>query len=437
MNTNTESQNDTIDGQITVVETDKAMATLDPAKYAAVAFEPFKAKLAAAKRAAKKAEYNIATKEGMKQAKELRASFRDIRTGIESARKEAKGPILEAGKKVDAVAKELTDEVAPHEDKYAAEIAAEEARIEEEKQRKLAEERARIEAIEQRIAHIRNIPQSLVAVDSATISARLEELTGKRLEPAMYDEHLESAVNALNATIDKLGNMITEAMEREAEAKRIAEERAELARLKAEQEAREKAEREAEAERQRQMAEMRAQQEASAAALKRQQDQMTAIMEIQGLAAALQAAGEDRNPDAIEAALKKALTFNPEDFGPMTAMARMARDAAIPLLESLMDAVPVPEVPEVEPVHYSAPEESARGVRIIGIDLSPEGDAAVVTDIPVLQEPMRVEPQPVKPTDDELIELVMRTYGESRKTVLDWLAEINYVAAYEKLAEQA
>ncbi|HWV64108.1 MAG TPA: hypothetical protein VN019_10785, partial [Oxalicibacterium sp.] len=174
-------------------------------------------------------------------------------------------------------------------------------------------------------------------------------------------------------------------------------------------------------------------QEAAAAQLQRQQDQMAAIMEIQGLATALEAAGKSGDADAIEAALKKALTFNPEDFGPMTAMARMARDATIPLLESLMDALPMPDVLDPEPVHYAKAEE---GARIIGIDLTPEGDATVVVDIPVLQEPMRVEPAPVKPSDDDLIELVMRTYGESRKTVLDWLAEINYLAAYEKLAEQ-
>lgn len=433
MNTNNEPQNDTIDGHIAEVST--ALVTFNPTQYAMTALEPFKVKLAAAKRAAKKADYDIATKDGMKQAKELRASFRDIRTGIENARKEAKGPILEAGKKVDAVAKELTDEVAPHEEKYAKEIAAEEARIEEEKQRKLAAERARIEAIEQRIAHIRNIPASLVSADSATITAKLEELTAKRLEPTMYDEHLEDAVNALNTTIDALGNLITKALEREAEQKRIAAERAELERLRAEQAAREKAEREAEAERQRQMADLRAQQEAAAAAMKKQQDQMNAIMEIQGLAAALAAAGQDRDEKTIKAALVKARAFNPADFGDMTAMAKMARDATLPMLEEMLAAIPAPAAPEPDQVLYSPVEE---GTHIIGIDLSPAGDATVTVDIPaVVHEPMRVELAPFRPSDEEIIYLVSRTYNESRKTVLGWLAEIDYAAAYDRQEAQA
>jgi hypothetical protein len=433
MNTNTD--NNTIDGAITEVKTANALATFDPAQYAALALDPFKAQLAAAKRAAKKAEFDITTTAGMKEAKALRASFRDIRIGIENARKAAKEPILEAGRKVEAAAKELTAEVVPHEQKYEQQIKDEEARVEAEKQAKIAAERARIEAIEQRIAHIRNIPASMASADSATIDAKLGELVVKRLEPAMYEEHLEDAINALNATIDALTGMYHAAVAREAEAKRVAEERAELARLKAEQEAREKAEREAEAQRQRELAEARSQQEAAAAALARQQEQMAAIMEIQGLAAALQAAGEDRNPDAIEAAMKKAVTFNPGDFGAMTAMARMARDAVIPLLENLMDALPVPAVPEPDPVQY---EPTREVTRIIGIDLTPEGDAVSEPIGAVVQEPMRVEPEPAAgPTDDDIIELMMKQFGMSAKEALDRLALINYARAYDKLAEQA
>lgn len=122
-----------------------APITFDAKAYAASVFDPFKRQISNAKRAAAKVvAYDIATTAGMAQAKELRASFRDIRTSVENVRKERKAPIIEAGKLLDQRAAELKAEVEPLEDKYDAEIKAEEQRKEAEKQRKLAEERARV-----------------------------------------------------------------------------------------------------------------------------------------------------------------------------------------------------------------------------------------------------------------------------------------------------
>lgn len=238
MNASTEN---TIEGAIVEVKPDTALVTIDPAKYAAAAFESYKKEFQAAKRAATKAgTFDITTSAGMKQAKELRASFRTIRTAIENARKAAKAPVIEAGKKIDEVAKEFTAEVEPHEDKYDQAVKAEEKRQADEKAAKEAAERARIEAIESRIAHIRAIPVAMGQAASEAITAKIEELLAKRLEPAMYEEHLEAAVNALNDTIDQLRELHTLALTREADARRAAEERAELERLRAENEERER-----------------------------------------------------------------------------------------------------------------------------------------------------------------------------------------------------
>jgi hypothetical protein len=428
------TDNNTIDGQIAEVKAlDNALVILNPQQFATELFKPFEDQLASAKRAASRVKYDIATKEGMTKAKELRATFVSIRTTADKAKTAAKRPIDESGKLILAHFNKLAEAAKAEEAKHDQAIKDEEARIEAEKQAKIAAERVRIEAIEGRIAHIRGIPEKFRDAESEVVQAMLDKMLQTQLEPAKYDEHLEEALTEWNRTIDTLRNLHQQALAREEEARRVAAERAELERLRAEQAERERAERAAEAERQRQMADMRAQQEAAAAALARQQEQMTAIMEIQGLAAALQAAGEDRNPDAIEAALKKAVSFNPSEFGAMTAMARMARDSVIPMLESLMDALPMPEVPDPEPVTYAPAEE---GARIIGIDLTPEGDAVPQPIGAAVQEPMRVEPEPTPgPTDDDIIELMMNEFHMSTKEVLDRLALFNFARAYDKLAE--
>lgn len=406
MTTNTAPDNNTIDGQITEVANVTALATFNPTEYAAAAMEPFKVKLTAAKRAAKRAEFDITTTAGMKEAKVLRASFRDIRTGIENARKEAKGPILEAGKKVDAVAKELTDEVVPHEQKYDAAIKAEEDRIEAEKQAKIAAERARIEAIEGRISHIRNLSKQLAQADSATLSAKVEELATKRLDPAMYDEHLEDAVNALNAAVDELRVLHQQALAREAEERRVAEERAELARLKAEQAERERAEREAEAERQR--------------LARAEADRI----EAERRAAAEREADLMRQLEAMKAQIA----------------ASQPQPAAAPAVDLAAPGADATVTAEIEQDHT--------GIIVGHVQVSSTAPADAPLDIvdepvpyvapTVLREPMRVEPAPrPRPADMEIIELVANKYGESLKTALDWLANINFARAYDQLTEKA
>lgn len=237
MNTATQAApEDVIEGAIAEVKTDNALVTIDPTKYAAAAFEPYKKDFAAAKRAASKAgPIAISTPAGMKQAKELRTSFRTIRTAVENARKAAKEPVLEAGKKIDLVAKEFTAEVVPFEDKFDKLVKDEEQRLEDEKQARIAAERARIEAIENRLAAIKGLPARNASKSSAEIQTVLEELRAKQIDPALYDEFLEDAITSLNTSIDELTRMYDIAVEREAAARKAEEDARELARLKAEQ----------------------------------------------------------------------------------------------------------------------------------------------------------------------------------------------------------
>lgn len=238
--------------------------TFDAKGYVAAVFDPFKRQIAKAKREASKVDaYDITTTAGMSKAKELRAMFRDIRTGVENTRKERKAPIIESGKLLDARASEIKAEVEPFEDKYDREIKDEETRKEAEKQRKLTEERARIEAIENRIAHIRNATTRHLKSDSAAIAKEIEQYTVLRLDPADYQELLEDALNAVNKTLDDLETMRLQAVEIEAAQRKAEEDARELARLREETAARER--REAEEKAQRDAAEKLKADEAAAA----------------------------------------------------------------------------------------------------------------------------------------------------------------------------
>lgn len=268
-----------------------ALITIKPEKYVTEVFAGYKKQLTKAKRDAKDVTYDITTTVGMELAKKLRASFREIRTSAESTRKERKAPIIQIGKLLDEKYKELEADIRPFEDKYDADIKAEEKRKEEEKQRKIAEERARVEAIENRIANIRTLPNRHIQSDSATIAKVIDGQSMLVLDPADFEEHLEDAINAVNASLVELENLRKIAVAREEEAKRIEAERAELTRLRAEREAEEK--RRADEEARRAAEEAKRQAEITAAA----EAQAKRIAELEAMLAASKAPVVEVTPE--------------------------------------------------------------------------------------------------------------------------------------------
>lgn len=268
------------------------LLTIKPENYVAEVFKPFKTELRAAIRAASKTpDYDITTTAGLTVAKQLRATFKAIRTSAENTRKERKAPILEIGKLLDTRYKELEAEIKPHEDKYDAEVKAEEERKQRIKDEEIARERARIEAIENRLANIRNIPSRHLQSSSDAIRKEIDEQSTLVLDPNDYDEFHEDAIAAVNAVLVELERMRKIAAEREAEQARIEAERKELARLKAENDAREKREREEREAREREEAQRKAEQEAAAAAQARR---------IAELEAQLAAANKAKEPEQKE-----------------------------------------------------------------------------------------------------------------------------------------
>lgn len=222
--------------------------TIDPETYVTEVFNPFRAELEILKAEAETVTYDIATTAGMKTAVEHRAKFRDMRVNAEKARKERKAPILEIGKLLDSRYKEIEAEITPFETRFDNDIKQEESRKEAERQAKIAAERARIDAIKSLIAIIRDLPLQAVGKSSAEISAMIGNLVNEPIDDR-YQEFLDEAKAVRLDVLDKLAKAETAqrgieiaADTQRQEAARLAEEREELAKLRAEAEARRSAE---------------------------------------------------------------------------------------------------------------------------------------------------------------------------------------------------
>lgn len=186
------------------------------------------------------------TPAGMKQAIAGRAAWRTPRLAVEAARRAAKAPVLELGRKVDAFAKDLTAKLLEGENNYDEQIKAEETRREQEKAAKAEAERQRVQAHHDRINNdIRIVPASMAGESSDRISRTLADVEGIVIDDsfeefkALAQTAKDEAVEHLRALLEKRVADEQEAArlksEQEAEAARLKAEREELARLRAEQ----------------------------------------------------------------------------------------------------------------------------------------------------------------------------------------------------------
>jgi len=191
--------------------------------------------------------YEVGTKDGMTAAKDARKELRSLRTALEDKRKELKAPALERSRLIDAEAKDITEKIVALEQPIAAQIEAEETRLEREKQARIDAEAKRVDTHRKRIEAIRGIPAQLTGRSAEVISKALETLKENRLG-AEFEEFEREAQAEQTIAIATITGMLAGAQAQEAEAAKIAAERAELARLqkeRAERDAKEEAERKA------------------------------------------------------------------------------------------------------------------------------------------------------------------------------------------------
>jgi hypothetical protein len=199
------------------------LITIEPKKYVALVFEPFKTKLASAIEADAEVTFDITTTAGMAIAVKRRAVFRDdVRLATEAARKFRKAPILEIGKLLDESAKAIIAEAAPFESKYDDAITAEIRRKEAIQVEKRRVEEERQKAVQAGIDSIKAYVVSVAGKSSAEIDKASLELDFREITLEEFGDRTGEATQAKILTLEKLSEMFDEALAREQEAIRVA-----------------------------------------------------------------------------------------------------------------------------------------------------------------------------------------------------------------------
>jgi colicin import membrane protein len=187
--------------------------------------------------------YDVSTIKGLDIAKKDRKEVRDLRVALEAKRVELKAPALERSRLIDAEAKTLTAALVELEKPIDEQIKAEERRKEAEKAAREQAEREAAAAVQARIDMIRGFAVIPAGVKAAGIKVAIDNLTAIEVTLEAYGERAGDAAHAKTQTLARMEELHAAAVAHEAEQDRIAAEREELARQRAEQEAREKAER--------------------------------------------------------------------------------------------------------------------------------------------------------------------------------------------------
>lgn len=227
--------------ELTVIERASAVLSFDETKAALLPLVEASARIV-----------SITNGAGYSEAQSARMKLKNTRVEIEKRGKAAREDATQFSKAVIAKEKELVGVIAPEEDRLQALQDEWDAAIAREKAAKAEAERMRIFAIRQNIDVMRSIPLRAVGATVAQIAEALDlaseplafdaqELTGEAL--AAQADAVAALTVALDAAKADEIRREYERKEREAEAARIAAERAELERLAKEQAERDAAER--------------------------------------------------------------------------------------------------------------------------------------------------------------------------------------------------
>lgn len=179
-------------------------------------------------------QYDLTTTAGDKAARAARLELVSLRTTLEKRRKEFKAPALELGKMIDAEASRITAEIVALETPIDSQIKADEARRAAEKAAKEkaeAERKAKLQAgVDSVTAFIRMAQQP--GMTAERLAKGVTMLEGMAFPPEQWQDYTEAAVKAHADALAYLKSAHAGAVEREAEAARLAAERAELERMR-------------------------------------------------------------------------------------------------------------------------------------------------------------------------------------------------------------
>ena len=153
------------------------------------------------------------------------------RNKVEKVRKRLKEPALSFGKLVDSKAKELKEAMADTEQKLFIERNKVEKYEQVQQQKKIDAELARQTKIENMVSDLRMVPGNAIGMDSERLTKLYE--TVEIPQESVFEERFDEAIEIYKDTINKLETMIetaqyaekAEALAKEAEAKRQAEQK--------------------------------------------------------------------------------------------------------------------------------------------------------------------------------------------------------------------
>lgn len=184
--------------------------------------------------------FDVSTASGMTVAKNARAEIREPRYEVEKIRKAAKAPILALGKHLDNEAARITAALEEIEQPIDSLIKTEETRKEAEKAEKARIDQERIDSLRAKVEKIRRHADLAVGKSPDEITALTANVALVEISVEHFGEFSGEALQAQNETIDRLNELHAKAVEHEAEQLRLAAEREELNRLRAEQAERER-----------------------------------------------------------------------------------------------------------------------------------------------------------------------------------------------------
>jgi hypothetical protein len=181
--------------------------------------------------------YDVTTKAGMDDAKFARREIRTTRTGLERMRKELKEPALRRCQLIDGEAKGITMRLIAIEDPIDKMITTEEQRVENEKREKERLEVLRVSHIKERIEMLNGMPTW--GASAADIMARLRVVSDVPIDES-FGEYSDAAAIVKAGSMSRLSIMHADALA-------VEQEQENLRRVAAETEAKMAAEREANA----------------------------------------------------------------------------------------------------------------------------------------------------------------------------------------------
>lgn len=336
--------------------------------------------------------FDVTTTKGMDEAKQARLTLREPRYEVERIRKAAKAPLLALGKKLDEDAKRITAEIEKLEGPIDQQIKNEEARKERERAERAAAEAARVQLIQERIGDIRGVV-SVRFSDAANVLEHIGDIERIVIDDS-FAEFQDTAADAKAASLARLRDIHTAMLAQEAEAARIEAERAELARLRAEQAEREAAERARIAEEERIAREAR---EAEAARVAEEQR-----LEREAIAAerARQAEEERVAREALEAEAKRVADAIEAERAAIREEQRRQQEA-------------------------TAAEEARLAREREALEREQEA-LRKAQESPAPAPPARARRS--RPTDQQIVEAVAAAFGVSTETAAGWLADMKAAA---------